>query len=537
MKEDKTKLKYIIYARKSSESDEKQVQSIDDQIRIAKDIANDYKLSVIDTIFESKSAKEPNKREGFLELINRIKKGEADGIICWKIDRLTRNPIDGSELQWLLQKEQLKSIMTPGREYISDDNVLIFSVESSMANQYIRDLSKNVKRGLKSKIEKGWRPGVAPQGWLNTKTEERGKNYLVKDPERFPLLRKCWDLMLTGNYTPTEILDKLNNEWGFRTRVGKNRGSKPLSRSAMYRIFTNPFFAGFIDTPNGLKMGKHDPMVTVEEFDKVQILLGREGRPRPNRHKYAYTGLIKCKECGGTISATFKEKVLKSTGELKQYSLYYCSNSRNKRNECSQTGYVNSEIIEEQIMDELSKIKILPEFKDWALEILSERNENDIEKRQKVYETQQQSLSESRRQLDNLAQALIKELVDEDTYKREKSRLQSEISKIERSIKDTEKNQGNLIEMTEGVFNFACHAIEEFNNGDHEARKTILSKIGVNCEIKDKKLSICKHPWAVAIEKHYPPIESKYKLCELDKKPYNKRQKEAFASLSPLMRE
>lgn len=537
MNMDQTKHKYIIYARKSSESDEKQVQSIKDQIEVANQIAKDYKLKVVDTIFESKSAKEPSQRAGFASLINSIKTGKADSIICWKIDRLSRNPVDSAEIQWLLQQGIIKSIQTPGRNYVSDDNVLIFSVESSMANQFIRDLSKNVKRGLKSKFDDGWRPGVAPLGWLNTKTEERGRNYLIKDPERFDLLRKCWDLMLTGNYLPAEILDKLNNDWGFKTRPGKSRGGKPMSRSTIYRMFTNSFYAGLIDAYGEIKEGKHEPMVTLEEFDKVQVILGRDGRPRPNRHKYAYTGLIKCGECGGAISATFKEKILVCSGELKQYSLYYCSCARNKRRECSQTGYVNADIIEKQIDKELSKLTILPEFKEWALEILSERNENEIVKRQKVYQSQHKTLNEARKQLDNLTQALIKELVEEDIYKREKARIQAEITRIEKSIKDTENSQDNWIEMTEGVFDFACHAREHFKNGSLEDKKAILSKIGVNCTLKDKKLSIDKHPWLVAIEEHYPELEQEFVLCELDKKPYSSKQIEAKVALSPKMRE
>ena len=536
MKTNKTKIKYLIYARKSSESDEKQVQSIDDQINIAKEIARDYKLDIVDTIFEAKSAKEPNNRNGFMELMSRIKEGEADGIICWKIDRLSRNPIDSSIVQWLLQQEKIKSIMTPGREYISDDNVLIFSVESSMANQYITDLSKNVKRGLKSKIEKGWRPGLAPIGWLNTKTEERGKNYLIKDEDRFPILRKCWELLLTGNYTPSEILYKLNKEWGFTTRISKTKGGKPMPRSTIYKMFNNIFYAGFIETPDGLKNGKHDPMVSVEEFDKAQIILGKDGRPRPGRHKYAYTGLIKCGECDGTISATHKEKIL-STGEIGKYNLYYCSNARNKRAECGQTNYINSNIIEDQIKSKLNEFKILPDFKDWALEILSERNENDIENRQIIYKTQQKARNDLGRQLDNLTQALIKELVDEETYRKEKTRLKYEISILDTRIKESDKSQDNFIEMTEGVFNFACHASEEFNNGDTEVRKTIFSKIGVNWTLKDKKLSVSKHPWLLAIEKQYPGIESKYMLCELGNNPSNKRKKEVFNLLRPDLRE
>jgi DNA invertase Pin-like site-specific DNA recombinase len=299
-----TKIKYFIYGRKSSESDERQVQSIEEQVLIMDGIRKSYGLKVVDTLTEAKSAKEPHGRKTFEEMLARIEKGEAQGILVWKIDRLSRNPIDSARIQWLLQKETILSIRTPDREYRPEDNALLLSVESSMANQYIRDLSKNVKRGLKSKLDKGWMPGTAPLGYLNTKTEIRGENYIIKDPDRFPLIRKAWDLMLTGNYVPDQILDKLNNEWGFRTRGWKKKGGKPMSRSTIYRIFTNPFYAGIIPYKDLFVEGKHPAMVTIEEFDRVQFLLGRKGRPRPKRYEYAYTGQVLCGECTGIISAT-----------------------------------------------------------------------------------------------------------------------------------------------------------------------------------------------------------------------------------------
>ena len=148
-------IKYILYARKSTEDQKRQVQSIDDQVKILTELANRLDLEIIDTITESKSAKEPDNRPGFSKMMDRIKKGEAKGILCWKIDRLTRNPVDEGTIKWLLQKGIIQSIQTYEKEYLPEDNVILVGVESGMANQYILDLSKNVKRGSKSKAEKG----------------------------------------------------------------------------------------------------------------------------------------------------------------------------------------------------------------------------------------------------------------------------------------------------------------------------------------------------------------------------------------------
>ena len=134
-------------------------------------------------------------------------------------------------------------------------------------------------------------PSSPPIGYLNTKTEARGENYIVEDPERFKIIRKAWDLMLSGNYTGPVILDKLNNEYGLRTRKTRRTGGKPLSRSGLYRMFADPFYAGQFLYNGVLYHGKHKPMVTREEFDRLQELLGRPGKPQQNRHTYVYGGL------------------------------------------------------------------------------------------------------------------------------------------------------------------------------------------------------------------------------------------------------
>jgi DNA invertase Pin-like site-specific DNA recombinase len=421
-----TKQKYFIYARKSSESDEKQVQSIDDQVLIMDGIARNYGLKIVDTITESKSAKEPHGRPEFEKMMERIKKGEAQGLLVWKIDRLSRNPIDSATIQWLLQKEIIACIRTPDREYRPEDNALLLSVESSMANQYIRDLSKNVKRGLKSKLDKGWMPCTAPLGYLNTKTEIRGENYIIKDPDRFPLMRKAWDLMLSGNYLAAEIRDKLNNEWGLRTRSWKKRGCRPISRSTIYRIFTNAFYAGLIPYKGLYIQGKHEPMITIEEFDRVQLMLGREGNKRPQRYEYAYTGKIICCECGGLVSATYKEKILRSSGKVGRYILYYCICARKYPGKCAQAYYTNSNLIDQCIEEKIDSLAIMAEFKDWALEVIRDLNTDEIVERTKIYENQQKVVNDLQKQIDNLTQLRLKELVEDDEYTKERTRLKNE---------------------------------------------------------------------------------------------------------------
>lgn len=521
------KIRYILYARKSSESEDRQIQSIDDQISRLKELAKNLKLDVVDILTEAKTAKQPGNRPVFAELMQRIEDGEANGILCWQLNRLSRNPVDSGQISWLLQQGIIQSIQTSDREYLPDDNVLLFNVETGMANQYLLDLSKNVKRGIQSKLEKGVLSNMAPLGYLNDKEEKT----IVEDEERFPLIRRMYDLMLMGQYTPPKILEIANNEWGFRTRKTKRSGGKELSRSGIYRIFTNPFYMGILTSKEGVEyQGAHKPLVTSEEFDRVQFLLGRKGKPRPKKHKFAFTGMIRCGECGCLITAEHKYKNIKNTDEVRKHTYYHCTR-RKKEYVCSQRRVIREQDLEQQVADEIGKLTILPEFEDWALEVLQESNDKEIEDRQTIHETQNRTLEDTQRQLDNLTKMRYRELIDDEMFMKEKKELQGQIRQLRGHLRETEERSDNWIELTEKVFDFATHARDAFINGDLETKKSILTALGSNPILKNGKFSIEANEWFVPIAEKYPALEEEYQRLEPAQMPINKERTEALASI------
>jgi len=531
MKQDTNKIKYFLYARKSSESEDRQVQSIDDQVNRLKKFATDFNLDIKKIYTEAKSAKKPNNRPVFDEMIKRIENGEANGILCWQINRLSRNPIDSGKLSWLLQQGILKSIQTIDRQYLPEDNVLIFSVESGVANQYILDLSKNTKRGMLSKLEKGWQTGVAPLGYLNDKENK----IIIKDPERFNLVRKMWDLMLTGNYTPPKILDIANNEWGFRTRKFKRIGGCPLSRSGIYKIFTSLFYAGIIENAGVQYQGAHEPMITLEEYDRVQILLGRKGKPRPKHHEFAFTGSIRCGVCGCLYTAETKRKLLKS-GEIREHTYYHCTRRATKI-KCNQRYNIKAEDLDLMIEKEIEKYTILPEFLEWALEGLNKKNDKEIEDRTKVYEMQHKTLVETQKELDELTRMRYRQLIDDETFIREKNILTNKIAQMKENLRQTETRAEKWLELTEKTFAFATYARAAFLRANKmgkaglELKKEILLALGKTPIIKDKKLVIEPNEWLVPIKNDYPALEAEYLRLEPTKMPINKAKTEALTSV------
>ena len=533
---------YFIYCRKSSEAEDRQVLSIESQTRELEQTAEKLNLPIVEILTESMSAKAPG-RPVFNEMMQRLYRGEAAGIICWKLDRLARNPVDGGSIIWAIKQHGIK-VVTPAQSYArEDDNIILMYIEFGMAQKYVDDLSKNVKRGLKTKIENGWYPGVAPAGYLNHTDRLTGQNTLIKDPERFPLARQMWDLMLTGLHTPPKILETANTQWGFRTRPTRRMGGKPLTRSAIYQFFTKPFYYGRFEYPIGSGQwyqGKHEPMITEAEYDRVQTLLGRKGNPRPqSHHAFAFTGLIRCGECDRMVTAEEKHQVMCSNCKFKfayrgrdacprcetliekmvnplflHYTYYHCSKSR--RPICQQKCVTGKEM-ENQINGRLAWITISKKFKDWAVKHLHELHEKEKSLQDDIIKTQRKAHQECLEEIDSLLNLKTSSgnrngaLLSDDEYAQRRGELLKEKAALEELINSTDQRLEQQLKLSEEAFEIACTTQKGFAEGDPSTKKEILAAVQSNLTLKDKKLLFeAKKPFLILENTIYPekPIVS-----------------------------
>ncbi len=533
-----TPTKYFLYARKSSEAEDRQAASIQAQVDELMKVAHDANLEIVEIFEESQSAKKPG-RPVFNEMLERIYKGEAGGIICWKLDRLARNPIDGGNISWALQQGTISHIQTYGKSFYPTDNVLMMQVELGMANQFIRDLSVNVKRGLRNKAMQGWRPSGAPIGYLNTPEREKGFRTISKDPERFDTVRRLWDMMLTGNYSVPQV-------WNFAKGTGlitfkrKNIGGKAISRSAVYTMFTNPFYYGYFEYPekSGVFMqGKHEPMITEQEYDRVQQLLGRKGNPRPRQQQnFAFTGsLMRCGSCGSSVTAEIKIKKQKN-GNVHEYVYYHCTHRKDAN--CVERS-VELKQLNKQVQEILSQLTISDKFKNWAIKHLHEVRTTQASSNESILTTKNMELETIVEQLNAL---LLKYsspanasnvLISDEEYQTLKGQLLKRKNTLEKALNQQGEAMEQWLELSERTFNFARYASHWFEKGDDAIRRSILACLGSNLVLKDRKINIEIHPIFNAIVIHKGKIEEELESARTSENPYDKRKTDTFVSVCP----
>lgn len=338
-------VRYCLYARKSSESEERQVLSIDSQVSEMLQIAEREGLEIAEIKRESHSAKDTGQRPIFNEIIEEIKQGKFNGILTWTPDRISRNAGDLGRIVDLMDQKLLVEIRTYGQRFTNSPNekflLMILGSQAKLEND---NRGINVKRGLRTRVEMGLWPGVAPLGYLNQKLMDKKCQILV-DPARAPTIKKMFEKVAYEQYSGRKLYNWLKFELNFYTR-----GNKPLTLSGIYRILDNPFYYGVFEWPKvsgNFYQGKHQPLITQELFEKAKAQLKRDQIVRENK-EFAFTKLFACGYCGSGISAEEKWKVLKD-GTSAHYIYYGCSRARDRN--CK-----NKYIREEELIEELLKI-------------------------------------------------------------------------------------------------------------------------------------------------------------------------------------
>lgn len=499
MDEQKIKLKYVIYRRKSSEADDRQTLSLDSQRKELLKYADKNNLKIIKDFEEAQSAYKQGRNK-FADMVELIRQSKANAILVYHISRLARNMTDGGLIIDMLKDGLIIEVRTPTEVYTKNSgSEFILALQFAMSKKSSDDTSEFVRRDIKSKLIKGELPNFAPRGYLNIDKDGKiaGKQFdlekqnalallsrplkrVEKDPGLAPLILKMFELMATGQTTLND-LRQTTSKWG----LTGERSRKKLSKATIYRILTSPFYYGAIRwrgriyEPLELPIKtRHDPIVNKELFDRVQEELGLRNRPIGVKRFYPYTNLIKCGVCGGNISGMIS----------KGNSYYRCI-------KCHGLFYVRESELEEQIEKEIFKITIDNDFYNLALEEINKANEKEISNRDAIKAQQQKALVRCQTRLDNLLRLKISpenkdsELLNDEEFISQKRETLKEMSIIKEKMVDSDRNNQNWFNLCVNYVEFNKNLLEKFKNGTPQRKREIFQFVYYNPLINAKLLS------------------------------------------------
>ena len=340
---------YCLYARKSTEQEDKQVLSIDSQVKEMEKMAASDNLEIVAMKRESHSAKEAGQRPVFNEIVDELKAGKYSGILTWAPDRIARNAGDLGRIVDLMDQKKLIEIRTYGQKFMNTPNdkfmLMILGSQAKLEND---NKVINVKRGLRTRAAMGLRPSMAPTGYLNSKNKDE-KCQVMIDPLRAPVIKEMFEKVANENYSGRK-LHKWLQEKNFTTKSGRH-----LTLGNIYRLLKVTFYYGVFEYPEGSGewyTGKHTPIITQELFDKAQAKIQVEKKKAYGR-EFAFTRMLHCAYCESGITAEEKIKELKD-GSSNSHIYYRCTKVKDR--DCPNESVKESILIDEilPIIDTMS---------------------------------------------------------------------------------------------------------------------------------------------------------------------------------------
>ena len=473
-------MKYIAYCRKSTDEPDRQILSIEAQVAELKEFATRENLEIERFVVESKTAKEPGRAK-FNEVLNFVESGKAGGIISWHPDRLARNSVDGGRIIYLLDTGKLLDLKFPSFWF---DNTpqgkFMLSIAFGQSKYYVDNLSENVKRGNRQKLRRGEWPNKAPFGYLN----DKGNKKIAVDTKRAKYVRKGFEMFSTGRYSQVDIINflTLNNI--------KNKSGHILHKDKIKRILTDPFYYGVMRFNNELYPGSHVPLVSKKLFDKVQENLEKNKKTHTNhKSEFDFLGLIKCGECGSSITAEKHVKNYKRTRRTATYIYYRCTKKQGKGS-CSQK-YITASSLEKKLRVAVHNRSIstfvAKSFFEWA----NRDAEKEKSQVKNALSGKLQQLEKTNEKLDTLLEAYLDKVVDEGEYKQKKNKMIENKVLIESQITELKEKGNTWLEPFLEFIKIAKTGakIARVKNNCHELAVQAKT-VGSNLNLKDRKLFV-----------------------------------------------
>ncbi|MEK7117320.1 MAG: recombinase family protein, partial [Patescibacteria group bacterium] len=462
-------MKYIIYARKSTEDEDHQILSIESQLAELREFAAKEKLEIVASLCEAKTAKEPGRTK-FAEMLKQIEQNKADGILSWHPDRLARNAVDGGKIIHLIDKGIIKSLKFPTFWFEpTPQGLFMLKIAFGQSKYYVDNLRENVTRGMRQKIRNGVWPLWAPLGYLNNPVT-RG---IDVDTKKAFLVKKMFRVYSSGNYTLKEM-----SEWCKRADLKSNLDNN-ISPSQIQSTLQNIFYIGLMKYKKEVFEGKHKPLISKKLFDRVQEVFKERGKPQKIKHNFAFLGLMRCL-CSAAITA---EKKIKPSG--REYVYYRCTK---KKGPCQEKHFLREEDLISQIKTYLQKVSLSSQD---TKKVLAELEKDELKAKEEtkiLVQNLKKELGEIELKLEKLLDVYLNEVIFTEEYTTRKQKILTHKLELQEKIRDFEQKGLSWLEPAREFILKLNYAEKLLKSENKEEMKTFLKNIGSNHILQNQKL-------------------------------------------------
>lgn len=379
---DLTKLRYVLYARRSS-VDEKQLRSVPDQIKDCKKLAEDLGLNVVKVIKEDGSAKKPDKRPHFTQMLKDIQTRKYDAILCWHPDRLSRNMLEGGEIINMLDEGILRDIRFHSHQFSNDANgKMLLGMLFVFSKQYSDDLSAKVNRGVEGNFSEGKSSGSPKWGYNRDETDG-----LYRPNEWFEVVQKAWLMRAKGE--SVEAVTKFLLDSGYH-RLTKPKKKKPARTikpaiSTVAKMFHDPFYYGLlVQTEQEVDLRQiydFEPMIDEETFNQVQVLGYGRTKDKHDKKRAAFYPLREMVYCAVCNDSKYMQVGKNKSGSGKWVLTYRCDNTVCTRKPKS----LRAKNVFNSIYDLLERMELTDEaYERYSRKLDSQTDEKIIEIKQQI---------------------------------------------------------------------------------------------------------------------------------------------------------
>ena len=457
-----------MYLRKSTDDKFHQVRSILDQKAELWELVHRDELDIVDVFVEKRSAKSPG-RPVFNEMMERMKAGEANGIIAWHPDRISRNALDTGHILYFVDTNIIRDLRFPTFTFQNTA-----SGKSNLAQMftqskyYVDNLSETIRRGKRRKVAEGLWPGPAPLGYLT----HPKKKVLVPDPDVALHVQNAFKHFATGNYTLWQIAGFLNDA-GVKGIQGKT-----ISPSTTQRMLQNPVYYGVFRYKGELRDGVHEPLVTKKLFDRCQRVMSKRSRPKSKGLKpFLYRGLIRCSECGGMV-----------TSETSKGHIYLHCSKRKQPCKHEYRPSVREEDITRQIEEMLFGVSLPDDWVDGMLDRLG----GEQDRLKKAADARRAELEADRDVLRERRNRALEDRLDgflpKDDYRRIEADSVEKRRSIDAEIDELERQDGHRLEPLARFLKASKQAKYVASGGSPEEKRDWCRKIGSNPKLVARTL-------------------------------------------------